>query len=36
MKGFKIDGWQWLGYYDRHGKIYLVRRIGRVGDCVRP
>lgn len=35
MKMFKIGGWHWLGCYVR-GTLYLVRKVGRIGDCVRP
>ena len=36
MKHFRnIDGWQWIGCYV-NGQLYLVTRLGRTGDCVRP
>jgi hypothetical protein len=35
MRLFTIDGWHWLGCYI-NGTLYLVRRVGRVGDCIRP
>jgi hypothetical protein len=35
MKLFHIAGCYWLGCYIK-GRLYLVRRVGRQGDCVRP
>ena len=28
-----INGYHWLGF-ERHGEVFFVRCLGRVGDCV--
>lgn len=36
MKLYRAGLYWWLGYTDGYGKVWLVTRVGRVGDCIRP
>lgn len=34
IRGYNVDGYWWLGL-EVNGRVMLIRRVGRVGDCVR-
>lgn len=34
MRGYLVDGYWYLGF-THEGRIYLITRVGRQGDCVR-
>lgn len=35
IRAFSIRGFWWLGVARKNDAIYLIRKVGRVGDCVR-
>lgn len=35
MKLYSLSGYWWLGA-TVNGRLYLCRRVGKVGDCIRP
>lgn len=33
---YAINGWHWLGVDLGEGRLRLITRLGRVGECIRP